>query len=264
MIKKSKITLVCVLMITLFGTSCEKQLNIFSVNDDIQFGEQFDQEIRNNPNFVILDEKQYAGAYQVINQYKNRLLATEKVEYADKFSWTVRIIKNDSTVNAFAVPGGYLYFYTGLIKTLANEAEFIGVMAHEMAHIARRHSTAQLTKAYGIDLLLSMLLGKHGNQWVDIATGLASGLLELKFSRDDEFEADKYAVNYTYITDWDSRGVAYFFERLDSQSPIPVFLRTHPAETDRIAAVLKEWERLGGKEGNTFEENYKTFVNFFN
>jgi len=259
--KKSKFILIFVLIITFSGTSCKKPLNIFSVEDDIQFGMQFDQEIMSNGSFVILDERQYGDAYQMINQYKSNLLATGKIDYADRFAWKVRIIRDDATVNAFAVPGGYLYFYTGLIKALDNEAEFTGVMAHEMAHVARRHSTAQLTKAYGIDLLLSMLLGKNSNQWVELAAGLASGLVELKFSRNDEFEADKYAVIYTYITDWDARGVANFFEKMDSHTPVPVFLSTHPSDKDRIAAVKKEWETLGGKQGEYNEARYTHFIN---
>jgi len=256
--KKIKFTFVIVL-ITLFSTTCDKPKTIFSLEDEIQLGAQFDQEIMSNPNFVFLDETQYRDAYTTINQYKKELLATGKVAYADRFVWKVRIIEDDATVNAFAVPGGYLYFYTGLIKVLDNEAEFVGVMAHEMAHVARRHSSAQLTKAYGIDLLLSMLLGKNSHQWVAIAADLAAGLVELKFSRNDEFDADKYAVIYTYPTDWDARGVANFFEKLDSHSPTPVFLSTHPADKDRIAAVKKEWETLGGKQGEYFEDRYAQF-----
>jgi len=259
--KKIKFTLVIVLIVTMFGTSCDKPKTIFSLEDEIQLGAQFDQEIMVNPDFVILNETQYRDAYNMINQFKTELLATGKVDYADRFVWKIRIIKDDATVNAFAVPGGYLYFYTGLIKILDNEAEFVGVMAHEMAHVARRHSSAQLTKAYGIDLLLSMLLGKNANQWVKIAADLASGLVELKFSRNDEFEADKYAVNYTYVTDWDARGVENFFEKLESHTPIPVFLSTHPADKDRIAAVKKEWETLGGRQGEYFEERYAEFKN---
>jgi predicted Zn-dependent protease len=259
--KKCNFILIFVLFITFFGTSCKKPVNIFSVEDDIQFGLQFDQEIMTNPDFIVLDEKQYQEAYQMLNQYKNALLATGKIDYADKFQWKVRIIRDDATVNAFAVPGGYLYFYTGLIKALDNEAEFTGVMAHEMAHVARRHSTSQLTKAYGIDLLLSLLLGKNSKEWVSIAAGLASGLVELKFSRNDEFDADKYAVIYTYKTDWDARGVANFFEKMDSHSPTPVFLSTHPADKDRISAVNKEWNTLGGKQGEYFEDRYIQFTN---
>jgi len=259
--KKLTLTFIIALFITFFGVSCEKKVNIFSVEDDIQFGLQFDQEILSNPEFVILDERAYSEAYSIINQFKNTLLATGKIDYTDRFSWKVRIIRDDAIINAFAVPGGYLYFYTGLIRALDNEAEFIGVMAHEMAHVARRHSTAQLTKTYGIDLMLSMLLGKNSNQWVNIAAQLASGLAELQFSRNDEFEADKYAVNYTYPTEWDARGVADFFRKMDTQTPVPVFLSTHPADKDRIARVETEWKSLGGKQGEYFEDRYIQFIN---
>ncbi|MCL2290744.1 MAG: M48 family metalloprotease [Bacteroidetes bacterium] len=259
--KKIKTTLIFVLVISIFSTSCKKdeKFNLFSVQDDIEFGAQFDREIMSNRDFVILDERTYSEAYATVNHIKNKLLSTGKVSYADRFNWTVRII-DDPTVNAFAVPGGYIYFYTGLIKMLDDEAQFVGVMAHEMAHIARRHSTAQLTKAFGIDLMLSMLLGKNSNQWVNIAAQLASGMTQLKFSRDDEFEADKYAVIYTYPTEWDARGVASFFEKLDSQPHTPVFLSTHPADKARIAAVNKEWEALGGEERGLFEDRYRQFV----
>ena len=259
--KKLNITLVFMLTISIFVSSCKEKLNLFSIQDDITFGAQFDEELRTNGQFVILSESTHAEAYRIINEYKDNVLATGKVAYTNDFAWKVRIIKDDNTVNAFAVPGGYLYFYTGLIKTLDNEAEFVGVLAHEMAHVARRHSTAQLTKAYGIDLLFSMLLGRNSNKWVNIAADLASGLVELKFSRDDEFEADKYAVIYTYPTEWDARGVADFFKKMESKTPIPVFLSTHPADKDRIAAVEKEWEALGGKQGKYFEERYTQFKN---
>jgi len=264
--KKINFTLIFVLILSLFGTSCEKPFTIFSLSEEKQLGADFDYEIRQNPSFDILDETQYREAYQIINQYKKKLLNTGKVDYATDFNWTVRIIKDDDIVNAFAVPGGYLYFYTGLIKMLDNEAEFVGVMAHEMAHVARRHSSSQLTKAYGKDLLLSLLLGNNSNQWINIAAGLASGLVDLQFSRTDEFEADKYAVIYTYPTEWDARGVADFFARLDNKTPTPVFLSTHPADKDRIDRVKKEWDALGGDKqgGKYFKEEYAQFIKSLN
>ncbi|MCL2131903.1 MAG: M48 family metalloprotease [Lentimicrobiaceae bacterium] len=241
--------------------SCDKEnktVNIFSVQDDIDFGREFDQQIRSSGEFNVVNEKQHQEAYRILNQYKDKLLATGKVKYADKFEWKVCII-DDATVNAFAVPGGYLYFYTGLIKVLDNEAEFVGVMAHEMGHVACRHSTKQLTKAYGVDIMLSMLLGKNQNQWVQIASELTSGLASLKFSRDDEYEADRCAVEYTYPTDWDARGVADFFSRMESQTTVPVFLSTHPSDEQRIKKVNEEWEKLGKKQGEYFVESYNKF-----
>jgi predicted Zn-dependent protease len=257
--KKLGFTLIIALIMIMFGTSCKEKINIFSIQDDINFGAQFDEEILKNKDFVILTETQYPEAYKTINRFKTTLLNTGKLTHINDFNWTVRIIKDDATINAFAVPGGYLYFYTGLIKALDNEAEFAGVMAHEMAHVDRRHTTAQLTKQYGIDLLLSMLLGKNSNQWVNIAANLASGLTGLAFSRSDENEADKYAVNYTYVTDWDARGVADFFAKMDTKTPTPVFLSTHPKDETRIKRVNEEWKTLGGKQGNYFESNYQQF-----
>jgi predicted Zn-dependent protease len=244
--------------------SCDrenKKINLFSVEDDINFGREFDQQIHASGEFNIASETQYKEAYNRLNQYKDKLLATGKVAYSDKFDWKVRIIKDDATVNAFAVPGGYLYFYTGLIKMLDNEAEFVGVMAHEMAHVACRHSTNQLTKAYSLDLMLAMLLGKNQNQWVQIASGLASGLTSLQFSRTDEYEADKCAVTYAYPTDWDARGVGDFFRKLESHSSSspPVFLSTHPPDAKRVEKVDEEWKKLGGKQGQYFVDAFNSF-----
>ena len=242
--------------------SCDKEnktVNIFSVQDDIDFGREFDQHVFASGEFNIVNESQYPDAYAYINRYKDKLLATGEVAYTDQFDWKVRIIKDDETINAFAVPGGYLYFYTGLIKTLDNEAEFVGVMAHEIGHVACRHSTKQLTKAYGVELMLSMLLGKNQNQWVQIASELAGGLAALKFSRDDEYEADKCAVQYTYKTEWDARGISDFFDKLESHSSTPAFLSTHPSDEQRVKKVVEEWTKLGGKQGGYFPELYDSF-----
>jgi len=259
--KRNYFKLFIVLITIMFGTACDGKINFFTLQDDKDFGAQFDQEIQASSDFFILKEEDFPDAYEILNQYMTTLLSTGKLKHKSDFNWKVRII-HDDVINAFAVPGGYLYFYTGLIKTLDNEAEFVGVLAHEMAHVDLRHSTSQLSKAYGKDLLLSMLLGNYNNQWVSIAADLASGLTDLAFSRKDENEADKMAVNYTYVTNWDARGVADFFAKMDSHSKTPVFLSTHPSDEKRIEKVNTEWEKLGGRQGQYFEKEYKNFVNY--
>ena len=80
-----------------------------------------------------------------------------KVDFKDEFDWRLRIIHDDSTLNAFCTPGGYIYIYTGILKFLDSEDEFAGVLAHEIGHADMRHSTRQMTKLFGVQLLLDVL-----------------------------------------------------------------------------------------------------------
>jgi predicted Zn-dependent protease len=154
-----------------------------------------------------------------------------------------------------------MYFYTGIIHFLENEAEFAGVMAHEMAHCDRRHSTDNLTKQYGISIMLGILLGNNPGQLAEIAAGLASGLTILAFSRENEYEADQYAVKYMSGTDYDPRELAGFFEKLEGHPTPPTFLSTHPSPDDRIERIYDNWRFEGSKTGEHFEIRYQSFKN---
>jgi predicted Zn-dependent protease len=217
-------------------------------------------EIAANPqDFPVLDPTAYAEAYQHINRIRDSILNTGQLFYQDKFEWSVKIIDNDTMINAFATPGGYLYFYTGLIKFLDNEAQFAGVMAHEMAHSDLRHSTNQITKAYGVQIMLSIIVGQANSQLVDIVADLAGGLGQLAFSRDHEYQADEYSVKYLYETSYDARGVADFFIKMSDAPHPPQFLSTHPSPDNRIEKINEVWTELGGKEGQTFVDSYNAF-----
>lgn len=248
-----------------FSMSCKKgsdesPINLFSVNDDIEFGKTMEAEIASNPQeFPVLDPAVYPEAYQHIYRIRDSILNTGQVFYEDRFEWNVHIIHNDTMLNAFATPGGYLYFYTGLIQFLDNEAQFAGVMAHEMAHSDLRHSTNQLTKAYGVQILLSILLGQSSGQLTEIIASLAYGLGTLAFSRDHEYQADEYSVKFLYATSYDARGVADFFIKLDDAPRPPEFLSTHPSPENRIEKINEVWQSLGGKEGNVYTESYNAF-----
>lgn len=240
----------------------DNTFNIFSVDDDIAFGEELQQEIESNPAlYPLLDEVQYADAYQHINRIRDSILDTDELIYGDRFDWEVDIIENDSVLNAFCAPGGYICVYTGIIKFLDNEAQFAGVMGHEMAHADRRHVTDQLTKAYGIQLLLGIVLGNNPNQLAEIAANLAAGVASLAFSRDAEHESDEYSVQYLYETSYDARGVGGFFLKLDDSSYPPEFLSTHPHPDNRYERIEEIWEGLGGNVGSTYEDSYQDFKN---
>lgn len=253
-------------VLALSFTACNKDegaaspFNLFSVNDDMAFGEEFSREIEANPqSYPLLDEAQYQEAYNHIYRIRDSILNTGLVNYDDMFVWQVKIVKNDTVQNAFAVPGGYLYFYTGIIKFLDNEAEFAGVLGHEMAHAARRHSTNQLTKAYGISILLSIILGNDPNTLAQIAADLAAGLAVLAFSRNHENDADEWSVKYLYETSYNPRGIKAFFEKMEGAPHPPTFMSTHPSPTNRMENIDEIWQSLGGKEGSNYEDTYLAF-----
>lgn len=252
------------LSLSVLFVSCDDgKINVFSVDEDIQMGREVTDEILANPDeYPILDESDYPEAYQHLRRIRNNILESDELRYADRFDWNVYIIDQE-VLNAFALPGGNTFYYTGLIKFLDNEASLAGVMAHEFAHSDRRHSTNRLTKVYGYQVVLSMILGNDPSLAAQIAAELALGLQTLKFSRDDEYEADEYAVKYMYDTETDARGVAYFFEKMETQETADwmIYFSTHPHPDDRIEKIYEHHTELGGQEGELFEDRYQDLKN---
>jgi predicted Zn-dependent protease len=263
MIKKYiYLSVILILIITLTLCKDDRSVNIFTVSQDIEFGMSLDEEIKSHPaDYPLLSRAQYPLAYEHLERIRNNLLASDELKYADRFPWEVKII-HDSVLNAFAAPGGYMYFYSGLIEFLENEAQFAGVMAHEMAHCDRRHSTDNLTKQYGISLMVGMILGDNPSKLSEIATDLASGLGLLAFSRQNEYEADEYAVKYLKTTEYNPCALGDFFGLLEAQvgstTRPPVFLSTHPSPEDRLDRIN---ENCAGGAGQEFESRYQEFQN---
>jgi beta-barrel assembly-enhancing protease len=245
--------------------SCSKSdnsipLTVFSVTDDIALGQQIDQEIMSKPQeYPVLDSVQYAAAYGHLYRIRNTILASDKLEYANTFAWKCRIIRNDTVINAFCVPGGNIYIYTGIIKFLDNEAEFAGVLAHEMAHADRRHTSEQLTLVYGETLLLNLILGNDPSQLAQIVAGLAQGLGNLAYSRQQENESDEYAVKYLYPTEYDAAAIGDFFVKIMGEPTPPAFLSDHPSPSDRLSKITEVFNSLGGVHGQLFPDRYLQF-----
>ncbi|TCO09308.1 M48 family metalloprotease [Natronoflexus pectinivorans] len=252
---------VSLLTVVLLSSCNDGKVNFFTLNQDVEFGQQVVAEILSDSQYNVLDRDEHKEAYEYLEGIRDKILASKDIRYRDRFQWDIYIIDED-VLNAFALPGGPTFYYTGLMKFLDDEASLAGVMAHEIAHVDRRHATNRMTKMYGFSILFSVLRGDNESLLGDIAESLATGVTALAFSRQDEYEADEYAVRYLYPTELDSRGVAYFFEKMDlaPASRVQIYLSTHPDPGDRISEIHRHHQRLGGKEGNPFTQRYQEFL----
>lgn len=244
--------------------ACNKDgsgLNIFSIEDDKQLGLQTKAQIEADPaHYPILDPGTHAAAYNYINALRDDILNGGQVSHKNDFAWEVKIIKDDAVQNAFCTPGGYIYVYTGLIKYLDNKSSLAGVMGHEMAHADKRHSTTQMTKTYGVQTLLDVILGKNQG----LLSQIGSELVTLKFSRNDESQADEYSVKYLCPTKYQASGAANFFQKIIDQgsSTPPAFLSTHPSPDNRVKNIQQHAADGGCTATITSNENDVEYAAF--
>lgn len=247
------------------GTS-PLDLNLFAPSDDVTLGQQLDSSITANPkDYPILNS---ASHTQYVQSIVNEILKSPEIKYNGTFTYKIKII-NTSTINAFAAPGGYLYVYKGLLKFCDNEATLAGILAHEIAHAERRHATKRMTKQYGINLLLGIVLGNNPSMLEQIGANLLTGLALLKNSRDDEYEADEYSFLYLKSSKWYPGAIKYFFEKISLQqqtepTKFDELLSTHPLDskrTDQINGYLTQYNIPAPTEANLFTSSYQQWRN---
>lgn len=245
---------VLILLVFCSFSSCKwakrswNDLNVFPVSQDIELGKQVAADIEaNTAEFPILAQAGNETLYNYVNGIVKRILATNIVDYTRDFTWNVSIINDPKTLNAFCTPGGYIYIYTGLIAFLDSEDQLAGVIGHEIAHAARRHSTKQLTKSLGVQILLEAALGKK-----EVLKQVTGALVALSFSRAHETEADSFSVKYLCSTSWNGNGAAGFFRKVEGQASPPQWLSTHPNPANRVKSIDSKSAELNclGKETN--------------
>jgi beta-barrel assembly-enhancing protease len=256
-----------IVVVLLMIPACDENndLVIFSIEDDKKLGLQVSEQIASNPQeFPVLDPVQYQDAYNYLQGITNTILNSGNVTYKEEFVWKIHIIEDDEVLNAFATPGGYIYVYTGLIKFLENEDDLAGVMGHEIAHSDQRHSVKQLQKMYGVQILLSVVLGDSPSQLEQIAGQIAGSLTGLSFSRSDEEEADEFSVIYLAETPYQCNGAHSFFSKLleeELTGNTPKFLSTHPNPADRIKDINIKANELNCKITPYAPKSYQEFKN---
>ena len=164
-----------------------------------------------------------------------------------KFSF--KVIDDDKTVNAFAIPGGHIYIYSGLMKAADDEAELAGVVSHEIAHVTQRHIAERLVAQYGLQTVLGLALGAEPGLLAQIAAQVAGTGALLKFTRDQESEADARALPYMVAAGYDPDAMVSFFKKLQrGEGPgALVFLSDHPLPSDRVEALNTRIKRMRNK-----------------
>ena len=227
-------------------TKIKPGFNLFSTDQDREIGRQSATEVERQ--LPILNDR---TAQACVDAVGRRLAG---VIPGAKFSYQFKIV-DASDINAFALPGGYMYLNRGLIEAAKNEGQLAGVMAHEMSHVALRHGTNQASKAYlgqtGLGLL-GGLLGKD-NSSSDKVIGAVGGFglnaMFLKFSRTDEQQADILGAQTMAKAGYDPKDMIDFFEMLRAKqtrdpSKVEQFFSSHPAPKDRATSIRNEMKLL--------------------
>ncbi len=215
--------------------------NWYSIEKEVAMGKQYASMIESSVKMV---------NDPVVSEYVNRV-GQNLVRNSDaKVPFTIKVIDSDE-VNAFALPGGFFYVNSGLVLAADEEAELAGVMSHEIAHVAARHATRQMTRSNMVSLASIPLIFVGGGIGYAIRSAASLGLplTFLHFSRGFEQEADFLGVQYMYKSGYDPQAYITFFEKLQSKEKkrpgtFSKAFSTHPQTPDRIQKTQREIARI--------------------
>jgi beta-barrel assembly-enhancing protease len=209
-------------------------IQFYSIEREVAIGRQLAAEVDRSSK-VINDP--------LVSEYVNRIAQNVVLHSDSKVPFTIKVIDSQE-VNAFALPGGFLYVNRGLLEAADNEAEVAGVIAHEIAHVAARHGMEQASKGELFNYLSIPLifLGGIGGYAIRQGLGLAVPLSFLKFSRGAEKEAERLGAQYMWASGYDPNALITFFEKLQAKNKkkpgtLSKLFSTHPMTGDRITEV---------------------------
>jgi Zn-dependent protease with chaperone function len=214
--------------------------NLFSKQQDVQLGQEAADQVRRQYQ-VVAD----ASMQDYLKRLGERLAATSPCKQSG-FPFRFTLV-NQPEVNAFALPGGPMFVFSGIFKTADNEAQLAGVMGHEMAHVILRHGTNQVSKANLLQLpamLAGAVMGEGSllGQLGQLGVGLGANSVLLKFSRDAETQADLVGARIIAEAGYNPLELARFFEKLEGSGGGrgPQFLSDHPNPGNRMKAIEAE------------------------
>jgi len=217
---------------------------LISESDESRLGFSFDSTLAQTdsgkaayPIFAPKSDDSAKARDYVVN-LANEILQAIPKDDRPGYDFKFTIIDKD-IINAFAVPGGYVYIYSGIIKSMKDESELACVLGHEITHVTHHHYRDAMAKEAGLSLLLQALLGNNAGQLTQLIGQTLDQLAVLKVSRDNESEADHYGTQYAGSVGRNPLGVAKFFSRMPPEG-LAAMASTHPAPETRVADVEDE------------------------
>ena len=203
--------------------------NYVSLDDEWEMGRQLEADLAGRLQLV-----NDATLTNWLNTVGQRMV--RQTTMADR-PWRFHVV-SDAEINAFNVPGGLVYVHTGLMSQAATSAEFAGALAHEIGHGIARHGTRRYSQAQEANLLAAIILGSNPGAIAQIGAQVAAAGAFAKFSRADEEEADKLAVDLLVATGYNPEGLARLLERLVAQGAGGGgFFSSHPNPQERVVNV---------------------------
>ena len=234
---------------TWFGRAAADAL--IPVEEERKLGEEMQQELHDELTFsddeVLTNYVEQLG-FDLARQAENRPRGIDIQFY---------LVDDDEMMNAFAIPGGGIYVFTGLLQEMESEAELTAVLAHELAHVTRRHVAERLVAIYGTEVVAGMALGEEPGLVAQLATAIAQQGFLLSYSRSHERDADRWGVTYQVATGYDPQGFIAFFQRLEDQPSPPTFLSTHPPPAERIENIQQQIDELDNVPTRTERERFE-------
>ena len=232
-----------------------------STQQEVQMGTEYSQQI--NAQLPIVKDPEVVRYINLLGDSIARLADSRSLD------WQFFVV-NANEVNAFAVPGGYVYVNRGLIERAQRMDQLAGVLGHEIGHVVRRHSVQQMEKAQGANIgvtLACVLTSVCSSQAAGAAINVGGNALFAKFSRNDEAEADAEGVKNVVRAGIDPRGIPEMFqilldERQRSPSSVESWFATHPLEEDRILETQAQIAQINPAILNGLTKDSQSFQSF--
>ena len=255
---KARVAIVGVVLLATLVHACatnpvtgRRELSLMSEAQEIALGKESDAQIR-----------QEMGVYEdaALQRYVSEIgLRMAKLSQRPGLPWQFTVV-DQPAINAFALPGGYIYLTRGILPFLEDESELAGVLGHEIGHVTARHSAQQYTRAVGGQIgLVALGVFVPAARPFGQASQQAMGLLFLKFGRDDELQSDELGAGYAAAAGWDPEGVPGMLSTLGrlaeasgDRKGVPNFLSTHPDPLSRVMEVDAIVAKLKAGGGSSF------------